>query len=141
MTLEAWVFPTTSSGVRDVLIKEGTGVDLYNLYARNWRGLPEANILAGGSNRTSEGMALPANAWTHLAGTYDGTALRLFVNGVQVASAPVGGSIASSTGPLRVGGNGLWGEFFQGRIDEIRVYNRALTQPEIQADMTTPVTP
>ena len=139
MTLEAWVFPTTTSGVQDILIKEGSNVDIYNLYARNWRGRPESNAFLGGTNRVAEGTALPANVWTHVAGTYDGTTLRLFINGVQTASTPISGPIATSTGPLRIGGNSLWGEFFQGYIDEVRVYNRALTQPEIVADLNTAV--
>ena len=139
MTLEAWVFPTTTSGVRDILIKEGSSVDIYNLYARNWRGRPESNVLIGGTNRTAEGTALAANTWTHVAGTYDGTTLRLYINGVQAASTAVSGPIASSTGPLRIGGNSLWGEFFQGLIDEVRIYDRALSQAEIQTDMVTPI--
>ena len=141
MTLEAWVFPTTGNGVRDIIIKEGSNADIYNLYARNGGGHPESNVLVGGSNRTAEGTALAANVWTHVAGTYDGTAVRLFINGVQVASTTVGGSIATSTGPLRIGGNSVWGEFFQGRIDEVRIYNRALTQTEIQNDMNRPIIP
>jgi hypothetical protein len=36
---------------------------------------------------------------------------------------------------LRIGGNSLWGEYFEGRIDEVRIYNRALAATEIQADM------
>jgi glucose/arabinose dehydrogenase/PKD repeat protein len=139
MTLSAWVFPTTTAGLRDILIKEGSNVDIYNLYARNWRGLPESNVFVGGLNITAEGTALPANVWTHVAGTYDGSVLRLFVNGVQAASATISGTISVSTGPLRIGGNSMWGEFFQGRIDDVRVYNRALTQGEIQSDMNTPL--
>jgi hypothetical protein len=139
MTLEAWIYPTAASGTRDVLIKEGAGVDIYNLYARNWRGLPESNVFVGGGNRTAEGTTLPTNTWTHLAGTYDGTTLRLYVNGVAVASAAYSGTIGTSNGPLRIGGNSLWGEYFQGTIDEVRVYNRALTAQEIQTDMARPV--
>jgi concanavalin A-like lectin/glucanase superfamily protein len=139
MTLEAWVLPTTTTGVRDILLKEGPNVDLYNLYARNWRGLPEANVFAGGGNQTAEGTVLPANVWTHVASTYDGVTVRLLLNGVEVASTVRSGAIATSTGPLRIGGNGMWGEFFQGSIDEVRIYNRVLTQPEIQTDMNTPV--
>ena len=139
MTLEAWIYPTSTSDTRDVLIKEGSNVDIYNLYARNWRGVPESNVHVGGSNRTAEGATLPVNTWTHLAGTYDGTTLRLFVNGTQVASTAVSGSISTSTGPLRIGGNLMWGEYFQGSIDDVRVYNRALIVAEIQADMNTPV--
>ena len=74
-----------------------------------------------------------------MAGTYDGATLRLYINGVQAASVAMSGSIATSNGPLRIGGNSLWGEFFQGRIDEVRVYGRTLTQTEIQNDMNTPV--
>jgi hydrogenase maturation factor HypE len=84
---------------------------------------------------------LPLNAWTHLAATFNGSTLILYVNGVQVGSRAVSGAILTSTGALRIGGNSVWGEFFQGRIDEIRIYNRALTQPEIQTDMTRPITP
>ena len=60
---------------------------------------------------------------------------------MQVGSRAVSGSLLTSTGALRIGGNGIWGEFFQGRIDEIRIYSRALTPTEIQTDMTRPVTP
>jgi len=139
LTLQAWVYPTVNTGTRDVLIKEGTGVDIYNLYHRNWRGLPEGNVMVGGTNRTAEGAALPVNTWSHLATTYDGSVLRFFVNGSQVAATNIAGSIATSTGALRIGGNSLWTEFFQGRIDDVRVYNRALTAPEVQADMNIPV--
>jgi glucose/arabinose dehydrogenase len=142
ITMEAWVFPIATTGVRDILIKEGSNVDIYNLYARNGNGRPESNVFVGGSNRVAQGTAaLTVNVWTHVAGTYDGTTVRVFINGVQTASAAVSGPIATSTGVLRIGGNGLWGEFFQGRLDEIRIYNRALSQAEIQTDMNTPVAP
>jgi len=38
-----------------------------------------------------------------------------------------------------LGGNAIWGEWFKGTLDEVRIYNRALTAGEIQTDMTTPV--
>jgi glucose/arabinose dehydrogenase/PKD repeat protein len=139
LTLMAWILPTTSSGVRDIVIKEGSNVDIYNLYHRNWRGRPESNVFVGGANRTAEGSTLAANTWVHVAGTYDGTMLRFFANGVEVASTAVSGPIGSSTGSLRIGGNSIWGEFFQGRIDEVRIYNRALSQAQIQNEMNTPI--
>ena len=77
-----------------------------------------------------------------LAATYDGTTLRLYVNGTEVDSRAItGGSLIASTGPLRIGGNAVWPEFFQGLIDEVRIYNRALSAAEILADMETPVAP
>ena len=49
------------------------------------------------------------------------------------------GTINSSTAPLRIGGNSVWGEYFKGLIDEVRVYSTALTAAQITSDMTTPV--
>ena len=63
--------------------------------------------------------------------------LRLYVNGTQVVAAGASGSILTSTAPLRIGGNAIWGECFTGLIDEVRIYNRALSAAEIQADMNT----
>ena len=80
--------------------------------------------------------------WSHLAVTYDGANLRFYVNGTQASTQARTGSIATSTGPLRIGGNASWAsEFLTGRIDEVRVYNRALTAAQIATDMTAPITP
>jgi PKD repeat protein len=138
MTLEAWIYPTSNSGTRDVLIKEGTGVDIYNMYQRSG-GKAEANVFVGGANRTAQASPPPANTWTYLAATYDGANVKLFMNGVQVASTAFAGTIATSTGALRMGGNSLWGEWFRGRMDDVRIYNRALTAGEITTDMNTAV--
>ena len=74
-----------------------------------------------------------------MAATYDGSALRLYVNGSLVTTLPAIGSIVTSTSPLHFGGNTGLGEWFQGSLDEIRVYNRPLSAAEIQTDMTAPV--
>lgn len=139
LTMMAWVYPTSNTGVRDVLIKQGSNVDIYNLYARNNNGKPESNVYVNGLNRMAQGTALPLNTWTHLAGTYNGSALKLYVNGVQAASINVSGAIACSSGVLRIGGNSLWGEWFKGRIDEVRIFNRALTASEIVTKKNTPI--
>ena len=81
----------------------------------------------------------PLNTWSHLASTYDGTTLRLYVNGVQVASRAQTGAIATSSGTLTIGGDALYGQHFSGRIDEVRIYNSALSASEIQTDMNTPI--
>ena len=54
---------------------------------------------------------------------------------------PRTGTIQATDNPLWIGGNNPYGEYFTGLIDEVRVYNRALTQTDIQADMTTGVVP
>jgi hypothetical protein len=67
--------------------------------------------------------------------------MRMYVNGVQVSSRAQTGQIAISTSPLQIGGDTIYGQYFPGRIDEVRIYNRALSATEIQRDMNTPITP
>src|SRR4029077_10050234 len=96
-------------------------------------------------NSTSTGAAgtgtLPVNTWSFLAATFNGSSLVPTVNGRQVASKPVTGSIKTSDNPLHVGGNPIWGEYFAGLIDDVRVYSRALTSSEVQSDMASAVSP
>jgi glucose/arabinose dehydrogenase len=141
MTLEAWVRPSGLGSVwRTVVLKETASYFAYALYG-NTSGTPRpsAHVYIGGDRNTRGTAQLPVNAWSHLAATYDGAVLRLFVNGVQVSTRATTGAMAASSGPLRIGGNAVWPEWFQGLIDEVRVYDRALSAAEIQTDMNTPI--
>ena len=138
VTLEAWVRPTALGSWRTVLLKERPGGLVYGLYGSQGGGMALGQVDIGGE-RNALGSALPLNTWTHLAVTYDGSVLRLYVNGAASGTAVVAGTIPASTGVLRIGGNGVWSEWFAGQIDEVRVYNRALSQAEIQNDLQTPV--
>jgi hypothetical protein len=84
-------------------------------------------------------LANPVNRWSHLALTYDGTTLRLYVNGNQMVSHAATGAIRRTTDPLWIGGNRPYGEYFQGLIDEVRVYDRVLSPAEVRAEMSTPI--
>ena len=136
MTLEAWVNPSTVDHAwRDVIYK---GNDNYYLEGTSPNSSRPAMGGTYGGNLYGT-AALTANTWTHLAATYDGTTMRLYVNGAQVTSQPQTGSIATSGNPLQIGGDSIYGQYFAGMIDEVRVYNQALTAAEIQTDMNTPV--
>ncbi len=141
MTLEAWVQLDTVSSWRTTILKEKPGGLVYSLYANSSSARPQGEIVTGAGTDVlaGAGPALTAGTWTHLALTYDNAQLRLFRNGVQVAQIAATGAIQASTLPLRIGGNAIWGEYTDGRIDEVRVYNRALSAAEITTDMTTPV--
>ena len=143
MTLEAWVNPSTvSSAWRDVVYK---GDDNYYLRVRRTRTSRPAGGGTFGSGKANSNAfgstALTANTWSHLALTYDGGTLRLYVNGTQVGTQNRSGVIASSTNQLQIGGDSIYGQYFRGLIDEVRVYNTALTAPQVQADMNTPIGP
>jgi chitodextrinase len=141
MTLEAWVFPTAAqSGWRTIMQKE---TDAYFLHASGNGPLqPTAGgTFNGAVDYFASPSALAVNTWSHVALTWDGSIMRLYVNGVEVANHARTGTLQSTTAPLRIGGNSPYGEFFLGRIDEVRIYNRALSAAEIQTDMNTPVAP
>jgi glucose/arabinose dehydrogenase len=141
MTLEAWVKPTTNVGWRTAILKErGTNDLLYALYASNGS-KPRTENFTGVENTAAGTAALPLNAWSHLASTYDGTNLRFYVNGALVTTKATTGAMPNTANPLRIGGNAVWGEYFSGLIDEVRVYNRALNATEIGTDMNTKVVP
>jgi len=58
---------------------------------------------------------------------------------VQVESQAQTGDLVTSANPLQIGGDSIYGDYFQGTIDEVRIYNQALSPSEIQADMGTPI--
>ena len=138
MTLEAWVRPTTTRSSRAVLLKEGTGGPVYALHA-SASGRRAAGSVTTAGLAEAVGPRLQTDVWQHLAATYDGSTVRLFVDGAQVAQQATSGPITTSDGALRLGGSPLTSAFFAGTLDDVRVYNRALTPAEIVADLTTPV--
>lgn len=142
MTLEAWVRPATTSGWDTVVLKETTGDLAYALYANDGGqpGVPGTWIRQGNTTYSTVGPAsLPVDRWTHLAAAYDGAQLRFYVDGTLAGAMQRTGAINATNGPLRIGGNSVWGEWFHGLIDEVRIYDVALTQAQIQSDMNTPV--
>jgi hypothetical protein len=77
---------------------------------------------------------VPINVWTHLAITYDGSNFKLYKNGQFINSTPAIGNVATGTGSFFAGkfwpgSNGGW------KMDELRLWGKALTQSEIQANM------
>jgi PKD repeat protein len=138
MTLEAWVYPTaTPTSWRTVIMKEQAGNLSYSLAANSDRNQPATSAFVGSGRTLYGGSRLAVNTWTHLAATYNGTTQRLYVNGSQVASRSQSGGMWVSSGALRIGGNSVWGQYFRGRIDEVRIYNRALSASEIRSDRTS----
>jgi carboxyl-terminal processing protease len=81
--------------------------------------------------------------WYHLAGTYDGGAISAFVNGVRINSTRSSGQMYSDNSDLFIGKGDpefSFGEYFHGVLDEIRIWNVARSQEQIQAAMNTPLT-
>ena len=138
MTLEAWVNMASSSsqdGWVDILIKEQDQQICYGLFSTSSGDWAAGDLFVGGEQLIYGPTQIPPSTWTHVATTYDGATQSLYVNGVLVASRPQAGAAATAPNPLHIGGDSIWGEYFAGMIDEVRIYNRALSQAEIQSDM------
>src|SRR5207249_8698241 len=88
---------------------------------------------------------VPLNTLTHVAVVRNGPSLSFYINGVldaSIAAAMDTNPFRNGINTLRIGGQGRGGvnRFFAGRIDEVRLYNAALTAAQIQTDMATPIT-
>jgi YVTN family beta-propeller protein len=88
-----------------------------------------------------DGGSLTAGAWTHATASYDGATMRLYLNGAEVGSRAKSGNIdVDPAVNAWVGGNpGSNNQVFDGRIDELKIFSRALTPAEISAEMATPI--
>jgi len=139
-TLEAWVKPDTTGAWRPAVTKETNDSIAYQLYAAGENREPEAYVGHGSSTfstATAEEV-LTEDSWSHLALSYDGSDLRLYVNGELEATEP-SASAQDSTGPLMLGGTEVLDEYFDGILDEVRLYNRALTETEVEVDLATAI--
>jgi hypothetical protein len=141
MTLEAWVNLNSRQSWQTTIFKEDASVGpAYALYA-NDQGDHAKAVSSPGSyvELLSSGVQLPLNRWVHVATTFDSSEFKIYIDGVLRNSMPVTDLLATGSDPLRLGGNSFWGEYLDGALDDVRVYDRALSAAAIQADMDTPV--
>lgn len=137
ITVDAWIYLTGVGDITDhqgIYAKSDNTGDSYSLFIRDSTlGLYNSLTFNGvGQVFETGGGVIQPGVWQHVAQTYDGTTLKNYVNGQLVQSWAVSGSITPNNGPLTISSrNGQ--HPFQGLIDEVEVFNRALSQSEIQA--------
>jgi hypothetical protein len=140
LTMEAWVYPTAWKAnvyQGDVINKESSsGGGLYTLRTGNGG---RVNVALGGSEVTTSTAVLSLDVWQHLAATYDGDTVRIFVNGTQVYRAAHTGSLAASPGyPLCIGNSFAYPDRgFVGKIDEVRIWKKVIPPATLLANMNT----
>ncbi len=119
ITFSAWLYPTDTSGIRAIFRDSNTAHSLY-IYNGNLRDY------SGDSYHLS--YALTANTWTHVVYTKVGAAVTLYFNGVSVATDSWGSGMTLTA--ITIGGD-AYSQFFVGKMDDLRFYNRALTAAEV----------
>jgi parallel beta-helix repeat protein len=88
------------------------------------------------SSAESSNNSVPNNVWTHVAGTYDGSDIKMYVNGVLDGSTSVSKTIRNAQGKMYIGGNPQrtsLNRFFNGTIDDVMILDRVLTVQQIKA--------
>jgi hypothetical protein len=151
LTVEAWYQPTISfkgNGANAIVDKgyasHSPPFYQYHLFVVGNQGWGSSSaafgfwVAAGGNSyyALTPGTNWTPGFWYHLTGAYDGSAVKIYVNGVLIASSPASGTMTDYGRPLRIGAfDNLSGSdsYTPGLVDEVAIYNRALTANEIAA--------
>jgi hypothetical protein len=138
-TMEAWV--KKAGAKKDVAVlgtwNLGTGGPMVWIDHVNGRYM--LTLSASADNYLDSGVAPAVGTWQHVAVTFNGSVAKFFVDGAEVASRSFAGDVGTAN-TWRVGAyRSTPTGFFDGLIDDVRIYNRALPALEIQADLTTAV--
>ena len=147
ITVEAWVKLEGLTGLPTIVEKEDWSIveSGYVLRIDNYTNFntPQFQIGAYGwfSVNASQGD-IPDGEWTHVAGTFDGSTLKIYINGVEAGSSFFSGSIATAPCNVRIGGhyNTYVNRQWNGLIDEVRIWNVCRTESEISTNMENPLT-
>ena len=135
-TLAGWINAAgLSGGYKTILNKEsGPGDCKYYLQTVGTEVSAGFNDGTGCKEHLSSGANLQINKWYHIAAVFDDTAntFKIYVNGVQKLSESETRVETSSNGIPLVIGKTFWGEYWNGKLDEVRVYNKALSASEVQ---------
>jgi len=139
LTVAAWI-NRASTGTYDIAF--GAGRNPVGTAAgddnNGWKfGIDSADVIKfttlGILDYTST-VGVPVGEWSHIAATFneDGTELKIYLNGEYQETISGNGPAAPATGLYAIGFGGTWElEFFDGMIDEVRVYDQVLTDPEV----------
>jgi lysophospholipase L1-like esterase len=144
ITLSAWVKSDVNTGTRMIISKpvsDSTHTSPYFAYniqlqinagqffPRMW--ISTTNNPTGAFTG-NPGSSISADTWYHIVGTYNGSHICTYLDGVLLGScASASGNLLTYETPLRIGTNGDLTELFNGSIDEVMIYNRALSEFEI----------
>ena len=143
-TVEAWVRPDSLNYWSSIFGKgenvPGSGISGYDLAANATGGKPRGEIVNANTSASASGpSAVPTGAWTHLAFTFDGTTLRIYVNGQLEGETETEIHPGVTEAVALIGYDPTFETYFHGRIDELRIYDEALDQGGIEASSEQPI--
>ena len=144
ITIEAWIYPESfeesapylkgivskyhTPSANGYILRLGDATDAN-------KNKPQFHLVTGGVSETLLGNGLDTNEWYHIVGTYDGSNMLLYVNGVRINSESASGSIATNNDLVSIGTDFISvasNREFDGLIDNVAIYDLALTTAQIQ---------
>jgi hypothetical protein len=131
VTISAWINPSNidPTGQHVIFWKEDDDQRLIIL--NNELRFTIKDSIGTTSNLDTAAGIIPEDEWTHIAGTYDGQTQKIYINGELIEQKEVGFELVQDGGTLRIGKDD-GSRFFEGRIDEVRLYKKALGKIEIE---------
>ena len=139
ITVEAWVKPTDDGSQTAIASDMGAGGNLTGEYS--WMlgfgvtsSIENFDISPNGSARYyATGEGIENNTWQHIAGTFNGSVVKVYRNGIETGSANYSGTILGNSKHVLIGSraDGVDRLRFKGTIDEVAIYNRSLSAQEI----------
>ena len=141
-TIEAWVKIASLNRWHGVIAKGSANANQVHNYALEVNNANRFQCIWGNGGAQASlvsTLTLVANQFYHVACVWTGTSFQLYVNGAVNTSTPQSFPPAANTAPLSIGQFGGNTDRLNGVVDEVRVYNRALSGTEIQADMNAPI--
>lgn len=130
VTIEAWINPANFSAWMSFGVK---GDITYGMFIN-----PDAYVrmhYSGGSTLDTPAKSIKANEWTHVAATYNGKKVQIYLNGKAQAELATNTAIPANTATFVIGGTQESRDWFSGMIDEVKLYSRGLTEDEVKKSM------
>ncbi|MBB3842028.1 hypothetical protein FHS57_006057 [Runella defluvii] len=151
-TISAWVKPNFTNSQEYVILQNrgttpgsGRSLTLHYQYSTNrWGFAIDGDALYTGVQAPSTNTT----EWIHVVGvwssggasTFNANQFKVYVNGVLLSAVAINGNSATipntGSGTVAIGRHEAWGSYFKGKLDDIRIYNRALTDAEVQSIYT-----
>ena len=129
-----WIYPFSNNAILGSVLLSAEKVagasDAYQVY---WTTGNVIRLAIDGSS-VSTSQTIPLMEWTHLSFTFDGSTVKIYFNGVEVASGSLSATLTYSSAPVLLGSNAnlsFLGYYYDGIMDDVRIYNRGLSAAEV----------
>ena len=125
----AWVNAKSFSNPKwsDIIRKEGS-------WAIQGNPTSKLNLEITGKQDTVSNVVVPINTWTHIAVTFEGTTVKFYKNGVLSDTKIQTNMPNAGLNTIYIGGYTSWGTYLNGALDNVKIYNRALTAQEVASE-------